>query len=788
MKAACGARPGPVPYLWRGQKKKPMTAVSISRLESFRVGDWVVEPARDVLQRGDEAIKLEPRTMRVLAYLAERPLQVVSQTELEQSVWAGVVVTSQSVYQSIAQLRRVFGDTPRQPRYIETIQRKGYRLIAPVAPATQPPEPGGAAELPAAVPGTTPMAPPAPPVAEVRAGGTRRKRLLAGGLSLLFLVVLGTVALLHGRAQPAGELASIAVLPFADLSAKSDNAAFCDGLTEELMSRLGQLTELRVTARNSAFEFRGHGSDVQEIGTRLGVSHVLHGSVRRTGERVRVIAALVDAKSGFQLWTQTFDGSMGEILSVQEEIARDVAEALEIRLSDAAAERIKRVPTANVGAYELYLLGRYSQRQRTPEALDKAVAYQREAIAQDPRFALAYAGLADAYMAGFYYMNRSLEDTAALVEPQVAKAIALDPSLGAGYQARAVLRTEQSRLDEAIADLERAIELEPNDTEALVRLGGAHEYRAEPREAIKAYDQAAQLDPLHLVLIVRRCLALQNLGRYADAESACQRGIELGPSVPNAYWAHGLNALAQGDLRGAIAGYKAALERAPARTDLLSQLGWLWLDAGDPAQASRAFDASVTHQSGSHTHVELERARLVVATGAPADLGTYLRGVDLTGTPEQIDLIDAALLTLLAGDIHTAAALVERAHVSQDGPSALSEGVWETRWGRSQFMTLALVSRANGDDAAAERYLKALEQWLDRVENQGHVWHGADYLRASIAAMRGQNTQALRSLERAIERGWRRPWWMRVDPALRGLRGEPHFVQLLQRTEALARQ
>jgi TolB-like protein/DNA-binding winged helix-turn-helix (wHTH) protein/Tfp pilus assembly protein PilF len=765
-----------------------MAAVSVSRFESFRVGEWLAEPARDVLQRAEETVKLEPRTMRVLTYLAERPLQVVSQSELEEFVWAGVVVTPQSVYQSIAQLRRVFGDTPRQPRYIETIQRKGYRLIAPVVPATEPSEPAESERPATSPPEAMPTAPPEAESGSGRAGLTRRKWLLAGGLLVIVLAALGALTWFPHRAKPVVvDSPSIAVLPFADLSDQSDNAAFCDGLTEELMSRLGQLTELRVTARNSAFEFRGQGSDVREIGTRLGVSHLLRGSVRRTGERLRVTAALVDTKSGFQIWTQTFNGSMGQILNVQEEIARDVAEALQIRLSDAASARIKRAPTANVGAYELYLLGRYAQRQRTPEALDKAVAYQREAIARDPRFALAYAGLADAYMAGFYYMNRPLEETTALVEPPVAKAIALDPSLGAGYAARAVLRTEQSHLDEAIADLERAKELEPNDADVLVRLGAAHEYRAEPREAIKAFDQALRLDPLHPILAVRRCLTLQNLGRYADAEVACKRGIELGPKMPNAYWAHGLNALAQGDLRGAIAGYKEALERAPARTDLLSQLGWLWLDSGDPEQASHAFEESVEHQSGSQTHVQLERARLVLATGSTADLGEYLKGVDLAGMPEQVDLIDAALLNLLAGDAHAATELVARANVSLEGDSALSEGVWETRWGRSQFMTLALISRANGDAAATERYLKALEQWLNRVEKEGHVWHGADYLHASIAAMRGQNAQALTSLERAIQRGWRRPWWMRVDPALQGLRADPRFIELLNRTEALAK-
>ncbi|MGH8137668.1 MAG: tetratricopeptide repeat protein [Steroidobacteraceae bacterium] len=748
----------------------------------YRIAQWLVHPALDTVSCGGETVKLEPKTMGVLVYLADHAAEVVTQNDLDAAVWSDVVVSPQSVYQSIAQLRRVFGDDAREPRYIATVPRKGYRLIAPVervplafeAPRTQDPgHPRAASER--SVSG----------VGNVRPSHLLKRwpLIVAGAVAVVASAwPLWTVLRTYDDAFPI----HIAVLPFQDLSPQHDNVPFCDGLTDELMSSLGRLPELRVTGRTSSFLFRDPKGDSKEIGAKLAVSRLLEGSVRRDGSRMRVTAELVDAAQGVQLWSQSFDRATGETLYIQEQIAKDVVAALNLRLSSTSKQRLAQQPSANVGAYELYLLGRYQQLQRTPDALERAVSYHTQAIALDPKFSLAYAGRADAYMAGYYYQNRSLEQTAALVEPSVEQALKLDPGLAEAYAARAVLRTEQWRLDEAISDLKKAVALRPNYAEALIRLGGAYEYRAQPREALAAYREAAELDPLHVVLHIRRCLVQQNLGHYDDAAKACARATELQPGNPNPYWTTGLLALSQGSLDGAIDGYRKALAKAPWRTDLLSQLGWLLLDVGLPEEARKAFDTSLAQQGADPVYLGLERAQFFVATGSPGDLDHYLKGIDLSSTQEAQPLLYAALLELVADNAPQSRNLVTRAASSIHGDDRLLfQNVWETRWGRAPEVVLALTARAAGDTEGAERYLSQLDRWLEFVVREGHVWAGERYLRASTAALRNDRTRALRALEDAVGLGWRRSWWLRADPAFRSLRDDPRFVALLGRIDAL---
>jgi TolB-like protein/DNA-binding winged helix-turn-helix (wHTH) protein/Tfp pilus assembly protein PilF len=764
-------------------------AQSATPASRLRVGEWLVEPDRDVLIRGAQTVKLEPRTMRVLVHLAERSREVVSQSELEDSAWVGVIVTPESVYQSVAQLRRVLGDDVRKPRYIETVPRKGYRMIAAVERlGTGAFAPVAASAKAAAPPRTAdaPSAEAAPPSVET---SLARSVLRRGHARLVFagvvaIVLAASAWLLFRAGQGPGAMPALAVLPFRDMSTEHDNVAFCDGLTEELTSLLAQLSELRVMARNSAFTFRGDEPDVRQIATQLGVTHVLEGSVRRDAVRLRITAHLVDARTGFQLWSGNFDKPSGEVIRIQEEIAREVVDTLRLKLSASSAARLAGAPAVDISAYDLYLLGRYQQLQRTPEALERAVGYHQGALSHDPRFALAYAGLADAYMAGYYYQNRPLDQTAKLVEPAAARALELDPALAEAYAARAVLRSEQWRLDEAVADLDKAILLKPNYADALVRLGAAREYRAEPRLAMEAYERAQDLDPLHFILHTRRCLTLQSLGRHGDATRACQRAIELQPTLPNAYWALGLNALEQGDLTNAIAGYRRALEKAPWRTDLLSQLGWLLLDARRPAEARVAFDTSLAQKNADTVGLSLERARLYVAADAPAELAAYLATIALEGSSDPELLLDAALLELLANEVPRALALAKRAQQLVADHPQLFTGIWQARWGRSAALALALCAHASGDTRTEQMYLEDLSEWLDRVIEQGSVWHGVHYLRGGVLASRGKSADALSELEAAVAGGWRRGWWMRADPALASLREHPRFQALLARIDS----
>jgi TolB-like protein/DNA-binding winged helix-turn-helix (wHTH) protein/Tfp pilus assembly protein PilF len=733
-------------------------------VQRFRVGDWMVDPRLDEISRQGTTVKLVPKTMGVLCCLARRAGDVVAQEEIEKAVWRDVVVTSSSVYQSIADLRRALGDDKQQPAYIVTVPRKGYRLIAPVV--------WEIAEEPVPVP-VVPSPRRRHPVAAWVAAGVA---VLSVGL---FFAVRD-----RDESEAVGGPKSIAVLPVEDFSEDGKGTPFADGLTEEMLNTLAQIPGLRVTARTSAFAFKGRNEDVRKIGRALGTRYVLEGSVRRAGGRLRVTAQLIDAQNGYHLWSKTFDRPIGDVLAVQEDIANAVAESLQVTLNGESRIQLAARRPVKVDSYELYLLGRHYQLERSPESMVKAIEYQQQAITADPRFALAYAGLADAHMATFYYSNRPLAEVERAIEPLLARGLEINPRLPELYSARAVLRTEQWQLESAEQDLKRAIALNPNYADAYVRLGASYEYAGRPRDALSAYSKAQELDPLHFILHTRRCLTFQNLGRYTEAAAACDRAIELDRSPPNAYWARGLIALSSGNLPDAIVGYREALAHSPKRVDLLGQLGWLYLDVGLPDQAARQFDQAVALAGVGPNFAYLTQTRLFLATRNLAALRAHLAPPAATRDADAESLLDVARLEFAAGRSTEARAYYERAIKASDYEYERLFKVWQTRWGLSDVLTLALGSEAAGDRASAARHLEDLSAYLDKLERNGQVWHGLHYLRADVRAMQGRTDDAFAELEKAQRLGWHRTWWPQFDPSLASIRSDPRFNAWLRSVDA----
>jgi TolB-like protein/DNA-binding winged helix-turn-helix (wHTH) protein len=291
----------------------------------LRVGDWCVHPASSQISRDGRSVRLEERTMRLLLCLAEHAGELVSNDELLKRVWPEVTVSQDSVYQAVASLRRLLGDDPKEPVYIATVPRLGYRLVATVSPWTD-----SSAE-PALEKDSAPQAihaaAPAPSSRTVFAAGAAV--VLAGAALLLFG---GRFANNHRAVSPASAPApqkSIAVLPFLDLTEGMKEEEFADGVTEELIDKLSKVPGLRVPAPTSSFYFKNKKVPVADIAKTLGVAYVLDGSTRKSGDRLRVAARLIRPDSGYVIWSESYDRAWGDILTVQDDIADKVTKALE---------------------------------------------------------------------------------------------------------------------------------------------------------------------------------------------------------------------------------------------------------------------------------------------------------------------------------------------------------------------------------------------------------------------------------------------------------------------------
>ena len=284
----------------------------------LRVGEWCVNPAAGQISRNGEVVRLELRTMRVLVYLAEHPGEVVSIDALLDAAWAGVNVSSDSVYQAVASLRRLLGDDPKQPAYIATVPRLGYQMVAEVKPW----EDRVFAET---------------PVVRQRSGSRLRgwqwAMLAAGACGVLVVAVLMVHSLDMRLKQAYNSLVaiqqnSVAVLPFLDLTEGMTEEPFADGMTEELIDKLSKVPGLRVPAPTSSFYFKGKQVSVADVAKALGVTYILDGSVRKSGKMVRVAARLVRADNGYIVWSETYDRPFDDLVMVQDDIAGEVTKAL----------------------------------------------------------------------------------------------------------------------------------------------------------------------------------------------------------------------------------------------------------------------------------------------------------------------------------------------------------------------------------------------------------------------------------------------------------------------------
>ena len=383
--------------------------------------------------------------------------------------------------------------------------------------------------------------------------------LVSGALFLLGRFTAGNSASAARTELPAK---SIAVLPFDNLSRDPDNAFFAEGVQDEILTRLAKVADLKVIARTSTEKFKSAPENLPDIAKQLGALNILEGSVQKVNDQVRVNVQLINGMTNSHLWAEIYDRKLNDIFAVESDIAKTIADALQAKLTGAEKKMMAAQPTANTEAYELYHKGLSLWGKRSGDSLPKAIEFYDQAIARDPNYALAYAGLANAYILLPYYASGSTHDSAAKARAAALKALQLDPKVAEGHLALGkILSFEDIDLSGAAREFQRAIELQPNNATA------HHWYGNGPLAALGKFDEAIaegkksiELDPLSPIINADHGNNLYYARRFDEAIAQLRKAVELDPTFFYSHYNLGITLEAKGDLPGAIAEYEKATQ------------------------------------------------------------------------------------------------------------------------------------------------------------------------------------------------------------------------------------
>lgn len=448
---------------------------------------FTLDPERLELRSGESLLEAQPQVFSLIAYLLECRDRVVTKEEIFDHVWDGRIVSDGTLNARVNAARRALGDDGNAQKIIRTFPRRGFRFVADV-------ESDSDAAAPASMPALDPVAPPAPLMLD----------------------------------RP-----SIAVLPFKNFSNDPDQEYLADGLTEDLITDLSKNTDLFVIARNSSFAFKDAATDVRDVGLQLGVAHVLEGSVRKAGNRVRINAQLIETQNGGHVWAERYDSDMDDIFALQDEIGAQIVGALKVNLSGNTGD--PRRTTQNAEAYELFLRSRAAFYQFSPAGLGEAIRLARQAVAIDPNFADGWAGMVFPYQSGWSFMWEGFDDTIDTAMEVGRRAVDLAPQSALCHSRFGWVNAIMGNHDDSIKHFEKAIEIAPGDADAYGYFSDALNFAGDSARAITMVEKALQFDPF----IPPNCAyhmghALFLLGRCAEAEEHVRHCIDIAPGFPPA--------------------------------------------------------------------------------------------------------------------------------------------------------------------------------------------------------------------------------------------------------------
>jgi TolB-like protein/DNA-binding winged helix-turn-helix (wHTH) protein/Tfp pilus assembly protein PilF len=501
-------------------------------------------------------VKLHGQPFQVLAMLLERPGELVTREEIRAKLWPGdtFIDFEHSVNSSIKRLREALGDDPATPRFIETLPRHGYRFIAPV-------EGEAMQELPLPTTGTEAM----------QESPLRRHWVVAAAGALVVAVVavlfalnvagLRVRVLRAGRAvsEPPLQIQSLAVLPFENLSHDPEQEYFADGMTEELITNLGKISALRVISRTSVMQYKRTRKPLPQIARELNVDAIVEGTVQRSENRMRITANLLHAPTDRHLWAERYERDLHDVLALQGEVARAIAAEIQIKVTPNEQLRIGGSRQVNPEAYEAYLRGRYQWNMRTEESLEKATEYFQRAIDKDPRYAPAYAGLADCYSIFGDNGFRRPREVFPQARTAAMRALEIDPTLAEAHTSLgSVMKAYEWDWAGAEREFRRAIELNPNYSTARQFHGELLESVGRYEEAVAELKRACQLDPFAPRVYGILAWILYLARRYDEGMEEIQKGLEVDPDHAIFFYVRGQIYLQKGMHEQALADSRKA--------------------------------------------------------------------------------------------------------------------------------------------------------------------------------------------------------------------------------------
>jgi TolB-like protein/DNA-binding winged helix-turn-helix (wHTH) protein/cytochrome c-type biogenesis protein CcmH/NrfG len=751
--------------------------------ERYRVGDLVVDAGRRCVSRNGTIIRLPKLSFALLLALIRAAPNLQSNESLLATVWKSKVVGPETVTQRVKLLRDALGDDSHHPKYVELVWGEGYRLCVDV-------EPLGADVLPG----------------NSITGGFGLRRISRTVFATGLLAVILLISILNLNHLPVGEIAkdgfapppaSIAVLPFLNMSDNADDRFLSIGIPETLLNKLAQLDDVIAIARTSSFSFQDSTTGAMSIGRILNVRYLLEGSVQRDGNEIRIIAQLIKTGDASHAWSFERRFPIDDLFSVQDEFVVEIAHALEVTLQYKQRQKLLANGTDNIPAYLAYLRGRYALISASSVLQSEAIARFKEAIALDPNFARAWLGLARVYQTLGRLGTLSEEDSNAQMTAHIDRALALDNQLGEAYAMRALaipidptMAADTSLLAQRRTLLEKALELSPNHPYVLfayalalcptmVKDDACHQ------EKLAVLEEAIRRDPENSNAYLEMGWTHEALNQPKMPARYFMESVRRNPDFIRGYgvvaWWHWDSD--DIDWARSVACLCEALERDPENAFIRSMLSRIYIDLGR-LETAETFHSSVTGPNESlHSATAFSELKIHLYRGEIAAAAKIVREQQKEFASGELSILAyGAILedALASGELGAAIDSLEAAFADYNAPVEYADAYIHSRSAAIAAVPLSELHRADGNIARADELVAGAMVYFEREDVANSVWRAANaWAYAAVLLRSGRIEDALQELEIVPASYLRNSWYVSRSPLYKMLWETTGFNRLL---------